>query len=137
MAALKILHLDSNHHLLREILEDAGFENYEDFSSSKENIEKIIGEYDGIVIRSRFTIDREFIGKATNLKFIARVGAGLENIDCDFAASKGIVLIAAPEGNRNAVGEHTLAMLLALMNKLHTADREIREGHWNREKNRG
>ncbi len=137
VAAFKILHLDSNHPLLRETLDTAGFDNYEDFTSSKENIQKIIGDYHGIVLRSRFAIDREFIGKATNLRFIARVGAGLENIDCDYATSQGIALIAAPEGNRNAVGEHTLAMLLALLNKLHTADREIREGYWNREKNRG
>ncbi len=134
---IKILHLDRNHPMLRDILDRAGFENHDDFSSPREQVEQVIGQYDGIVLRSRFKIDREFIDKATNIKFIARVGAGLENIDCDYARSKGIALIAAPEGNRNAVGEHTLAMLLALLNKLHTADREIRDGHWNREKNRG
>jgi D-3-phosphoglycerate dehydrogenase len=71
------------------------------------------------------------------LQFIARVGAGLESIDCDYASSKGIHLIAAPEGNRNAVGEHTLAMLLSLMNHLNKANSEIKSGQWNRESNRG
>jgi D-3-phosphoglycerate dehydrogenase len=74
---------------------------------------------------------------ATNLKFIGRVGAGLENIDCDYALKKGITLIAAPEGNRNAVGEHALGMLLSLFNKLNKADHEVREGKWLREANRG
>ncbi len=75
--------------------------------------------------------------KATNLKFIGRVGAGLENIDCEYATSKNIELIAAPEGNRNAVGEHSLAMLLSLFNKLNKADKEVRNGKWLREENRG
>ena len=82
-------------------------------------------------------MDREFLDRATHLKFIGRVGAGLENIDVDYAREKGIFLAAAPEGNRNAVGEHTLGMLLALFNKLHTADSEVRKGIWNREGNRG
>jgi D-3-phosphoglycerate dehydrogenase len=93
--------------------------------------------YDGIVIRSRFTIDKHFLDKASNLKFIGRVGAGLENIDCDYAASKGVHLISAPEGNRNAVGEHALGMLLSLFNKLNKADAEVRNGKWLREENRG
>jgi D-3-phosphoglycerate dehydrogenase len=134
---IKILHLDTNHQILLGQLKALGFENHEDYSSDKPAIEAKIQEYDGIVIRSRFKIDRAFIDKATKLKFIARVGAGLESIDTEYAAEKGIALIAAPEGNRNAVGEHTLAMLLALFNKINTADREIRNGHWNRESNRG
>ena len=134
---IKILHLDSNHPLLWEQLQEAGFVNHEDFISSKEEIEAKISEYQGIVIRSRFKIDRDFINKATQLKFIARVGAGLESIDCDYATSKNIELIAAPEGNRNAVGEHTLAMLLSLMNNLNKATSEVKSGQWNRESNRG
>ena len=133
----KILHIDSNHPLLWEQLEKAGFQNEADFTSSKSEIEAKIHNYQGIVIRSRFKIDKEFIDKATNLKFIARVGAGLESIDCDYAKSKNIHLIAAPEGNRNAVGEHALGILLSLMNKLNRADKLIREGHWIREGNRG
>ena len=134
---IKILHLDANHPLLLEQLKAAGFENHEDYKSSKSEVEDKIHEYHGIVIRSRFDIDKAFIDKATNLQFIARVGAGLESIDTEYAAEKNIHLIAAPEGNRNAVGEHSLAMLLALFNKINTADAEIRSGHWNREKNRG
>lgn len=134
---IKILHIDSNHPLLWEQLQEAGFINHEDFSSSKEEIEAKIQEYQGIVIRSRFKIDRTFLDKATQLQFIARVGAGLESIDCEYAKTKKIKLIAAPEGNRNAVGEHTLAMLLSLMNNLNKARAEIKSGQWNRESNRG
>ena len=134
---VKILHIDSNHPLLWEQLEQAGFQNEADFTSSKTEIESKIHNYHGIVIRSRFKIDAAFIDKATNLKFIARVGAGLESIDCEYAASKNIHLIAAPEGNCNAVGEHALGMLLSLMNKLNRADKLVRDGKWIREGNRG
>ncbi|MFA9187418.1 2-hydroxyacid dehydrogenase [Flavobacterium sp. FBOR7N2.3] len=134
---IKILHIDSNNPILMQQLQELGFENHEDFTSSKEIIESKIQDYHGIVIRSRFKIDKTFLDKATNLQFIARVGAGLESIDCDYASSKNIQLIAAPEGNRNAVAEHTLGMILSLFNNLNRADREIRSGHWNRESNRG
>jgi D-3-phosphoglycerate dehydrogenase len=134
---IKILHIDSNHPLLWEQLQQAGFINHADFTSSKQEIEAKIQDYQGIVIRSRFKIDKEFLDKAVNLQFIARVGAGLESIDCDYASSKNIALIAAPEGNCNAVAEHTLGMILSLFNKLNIADSEIRSGEWNREKNRG
>jgi D-3-phosphoglycerate dehydrogenase len=134
---IKILHIDSNHPLLWEQLQQAGFINHEDFTSSKQEIEAKIQDYQGIVIRSRFKIDKQFLDKATNLQFIARVGAGLESIDCEYATSKNIALIAAPEGNCNAVAEHTLGMILSLFNKLNIADSEIRSGEWNREKNRG
>ncbi|WP_191858242.1 2-hydroxyacid dehydrogenase [Hanstruepera ponticola] len=134
---MKILHLDTNHPLLINQLNDLGFTNHEDYSSSKEEVESKIHEYDGIVIRSRFTIDKQFLNAAKNLKFIGRVGAGLENIDCDYAEEKGVYLISAPKGNRNAVGEHALGMLLSLFNKLNKADKEVREGKWLREDNRG
>ncbi|MDO5979225.1 2-hydroxyacid dehydrogenase [Flavivirga spongiicola] len=134
---MKVLHLDTNHELLINQLNDLGFTNHEDYTSSKEAIEAKIKGYDGIVLRSRFTIDKQFLDAATNLKFIGRVGAGLENIDCDYAEKKGITLIAAPEGNRNAVGEHALGMLLSLFNKLNKADLEVRQGKWLREDNRG
>ncbi|AEW86719.1 hydroxyacid dehydrogenase [Flavobacterium columnare] len=134
---IKILHLDSNHPLLRNQLETAGFQNYDDFTSTKEEIESKISGYHGIVIRSRFKIDKTFLDKATNLQFIARVGAGLESIDCHYAATKGIHLIAAPEGNRNAVGEHALGMLLSLFNNLNKSNNEVKSGQWNREANRG
>jgi D-3-phosphoglycerate dehydrogenase len=134
---VKILHLDKNHPLLIEQLTKAGYKNEEDYTSSKSDIEQIISGYDGIVIRSRFKCDSTFIDAGTNLKFIARVGAGLESIDIPYAESKGITLISAPEGNCNAVGEHTLGMLLSLFNKLNKADLEVKKGKWNREANRG
>lgn len=133
----KVLHLDSNHPLLIENLVEMGYQNIEDYTSTKKEIEKNIANYEGIIIRSRFKIDASFLEKATNLKFIGRVGAGLENIDCEFAAKKGIALIAAPEGNRTAVGEQAIGMLLALMNKLLLVDQEVRQGIWIREGNRG
>ena len=134
---MKILHLDKNHSLLIDQLTKAGYKNEENYTSSKSDIEQIISGYDGIVIRSRFKFDRTFIDAGTNLKFIARVGAGLESIDIPYAESKGITLISAPEGNCNAVGEHTLGMLLSLFNKLNKADFEVKKGKWNRETNRG
>lgn len=134
---MKVLHLDTNHELLLNQLTQLGFENHEDYTSSKEEIEDKISDYDGIIIRSRFPIDQQFLDKATNLKFIGRVGAGLENIDLAYAREKNIFLANAPEGNRNAVGEHTLGMLLSLMNKMTKAHREVRKGKWDREGNRG
>ncbi|RZN83674.1 MAG: hydroxyacid dehydrogenase [Winogradskyella sp.] len=134
---MKILHLDSNHELLLNQLNDLGFTNHEDYTSSKTEIEAKISDYDGLIIRSRFTIDKQFLDAAKNLKFIGRVGAGLENIDCDYAEKKDVELFNAPEGNRNAVGEHSLAMLLSLFNKLNKADKEVRQGKWLREDNRG
>jgi D-3-phosphoglycerate dehydrogenase len=133
----RILHIDGNHPLLKNQLEAAGFDNEDDFTSTKSEIEAKIAAYDGIVIRSRFKIDAVFLDKALNLKFIARVGAGLESIDCDYAAAKGIALIAAPEGNRNAVAEHALGMILSLFNHLNRANTEVKAGKWFRESNRG
>ena len=134
---MKILHLDTNHRLLIDQLNALGFQNDEDYTSSKEKIEAKIQNYDGVILRSRFSIDKPFLDAAKNLKFIGRVGAGLENIDEDYAHQKGVHLIAAPEGNRNAVGEHALGMLLSLFNNLNKADREVRSGKWLREDNRG
>jgi len=118
-------------------LNDLGFTNHEDYTASKEDIESKIQDYNGLIIRSRFKIDKQFLDAAKHLKFIGRVGAGLENIDCDYAEKKGITLFNAPEGNRNAVGEHALGMLLSLFNKLNKADKEVRQGKWLREANRG
>ena len=134
---MKILHLDSNHPLLLNQLNDFGYTNHTDYTSSKSEIEAKIATYDGLIIRSRFNIDRQFLDAAKSLKFIGRVGAGLENIDCEYAEEKGLYLISAPEGNRNAVGEHALGMLLSLFNKLNKADKEVSEGKWLREANRG
>jgi len=103
---MKVLFLDTNHPYLLEGLKKLDFQCDEDYNSSKSEVENKIHLYDGLIIRSRFSIDQSFLEKAVNLKFIGRVGAGLENIDIDFAKSKNIRLLAAPEGNRNAVGEH-------------------------------
>ena len=134
---MNILLVDTNHPLLQKGLENLGFHCDEDYVSDKKTIESKIQKYDGLIIRSRFSIDQKFLDKAINLKFIGRVGAGLENIDIAYAEQKGIHLISAPEGNRNAVGEHTLGMILSLFNKLNKADKEIRQGKWLREDNRG
>ena len=134
---MRILHLDTNHPLMLQQLRQAGFENVEDYSSPKEEIEQRIDQFDGLILRSRFPIDRNFLEKASRLKFIGRVGAGLENIDQDAAQELGIELIKAPEGNANAVGEHNLGMLLMLLNRLQITDREVRNGLWLREENRG
>ena len=134
---MNIIHLDANHPLLVDQLESLGYNNFIDTESSKEEVEKKISIYDGVIIRSRFPIDKTFIDKAKNLKFIGRVGAGLETIDINYAKKKGIKLISAPEGNRNAVGEHNLGLLLGLLNKIRVADISVRNGKWLREPNRG
>lgn len=132
-----VLHVDRNNPLLIRELQKHGYHNIEGYTISKKDILENQHLYDGIVIRSRFKIDKDFIDAAPNLKFIARVGAGLESIDVEYAKKKGIELFAAPEGNRNAVGEHALGMLLNLLNKLNKANREVHQGLWNREDNRG
>ena len=134
---MKVIHLDINHPLLLAQFAELGFQNDEEYTASKEEVAQKIHEYDGIIIRSRFSLDEAFLQKATKLKFIGRLGAGLENIDLTYAKEREIFLAAAPEGNRNAVAEHTLGMLLSLFNKLNTADQEVRSGKWDREGNRG
>ena len=134
---MKILQLDKNHPLITEQLSAKGFEIDDDFSSSYDDVLKKIDAYDGIIIRSRIPIDRNFIEHGKNLKFIARVGAGMENIDGEFATKSGISLISSPEGNRDSVAEHVLGMLLILMNRLFIASNEVKNGIWKREQNRG
>lgn len=134
---MKILHVDTNHPLLIAELDTLGFINDEDYTSDRSEVMKKIDQYDGLIIRSRFPIDREFLDAASRLKFIGRVGAGLENIDTDYARTKDVRLFNAPEGNRNAVGEQALGMLLALMNKMIKAHNEVKSGVWLREANRG
>ena len=134
---MKILFIDSTHTLLKKNLEKQNHSCDTAYHKSKEEIEKTISNYEGIIIRSRFEIDQTFIDKAKNLKFIARAGSGLENIDVEYASSKNIKCYNAAEGNRQAVAEHTIAMILSLFNNLNISDKEVREGKWNREKNRG
>lgn len=134
---MRILHVDENHPTLLPQLAVLGFENTIDTHSSKEQIEQKITAFVGLVIRSRFPIDNSFLQKAKHLKFIARVGSGLENIDVEAANKLGITILAAPEGNSPAVGEHALGMLLSLFNKLPQAHQEVQKGIWQREANRG
>ena len=134
---MKVLFIDSVHPILEERLIDMGFKCEHDYKSSKEVLALKLSNYDGLVLRSRIPVDKEFLKAAIKLKFIARSGAGLENIDCKEAVKKGIHLFSAPEGNRQAVGEHTIGMILSLFNKISLGDKEIRFGKWNRESNRG
>ena len=134
---MKILLLDKNHPLITEQLSEKGFVLEEDFSSSYEQVLDKIHLYEGIIIRSRIPLDAHFLEKAKNLKFIARVGAGMENIDTAKAQELGIKLINSPEGNKDAVAEHVLGTLLVLMNRLFISSNEVKNGIWLREENRG
>jgi D-3-phosphoglycerate dehydrogenase len=132
---MKILHLDTTHPFLGKELEKIGFTNYYDFKTIKSELK--ISDFFGIIIRSRISIDKNFIDKCKNLKFIARIGSGIENIDVDYAKQKGIQIISTPEGNSNAVGEHALGMLLSILNNINSSNSEVKKGIWNRESNRG
>jgi D-3-phosphoglycerate dehydrogenase len=134
---MRVLHLDSNHDILAQGLSKLGCTNVFDFKSSKDDIMTIIENHDAVVIRSRFPIDKAFLDSAKHLRFIARVGSGLENIDVEYANSLGIEIISSPEGNANAVGNHALAMLLGLLNNLPKGAQDIANGNWEREGNRG
>jgi D-3-phosphoglycerate dehydrogenase len=133
----KILFIDSNHASLHEALEKAGIQCDLNYHWTASEIAEHLHEYDGIVIRSRIKLDKTLIDKGSKLKFIARAGAGMENIDVTYAESKGIRCLHSPEGNKDAVAEHAVGMLLALFNNLCKANREVRTGKWIREGNRG
>lgn len=133
----KILFIDTAHPILAAQLNEMGFQtdyfpdyNYDDYI-------QIISDYEGVIIRSKVPLNAGLLRAATSLKFIARVGAGMENIDAETAEALGIICLNAPEGNRNAVAEHALGMLLALMNHLLKVDAEVRNGIWIRAENRG
>ena len=134
---MKVLHLEENHPALIEGLQALGFGNDAAYTDSLDEILAKIDQYDGLIIRSQYPIDEDFLSRAKKLKFIGRVGAGLENIDLKAVELRNIHLLNAPEGNRNAVGEHALGMLLSLMNRLKAGDAAIRSGQWDRESHRG
>jgi D-3-phosphoglycerate dehydrogenase len=134
---MKILLLDKNHPLIEEQLSAKGFTFEEDFSLSYEEVLDKISDFDGIIIRSRIPLDENFLRHATHLNFIARVGAGMENINVEVAEELGITLINSPEGNRDAVAEQVLGMLLSLTNRLIISSEEVKRGIWKREENRG
>jgi D-3-phosphoglycerate dehydrogenase / 2-oxoglutarate reductase len=133
----KVLFVDDTHPILHEELTAMGFRCEQFLGGSAEECKRIIGDYFGAVIRSKITFNAEMLEAATKLKFIARVGAGMESIDVDYARAHGIECFNSPEGNRDAVAEHALGMLLSILNHLNRADHQVRSGQWNREANRG
>jgi D-3-phosphoglycerate dehydrogenase len=137
MADKQVIFIDSVHTVLEQKLEQAGMVCLHHTKTNMETLQTILPEAYGIVIRSRFTIDSDFLKFCPNLKFIARSGSGLENIDTKACKDLGIRVYNSPEGNRNAVAEHALGMLLSLLHKIQKADKEVRHGEWNRESNRG
>lgn len=133
----KVLFVDDTHPVLHEELTAMGFQCEHFTGGSAAECKRIIGDYFGAVIRSKITFNAEMLEAATQLKFIARVGAGMESIDVGYAIAHGIECFNSPEGNRDAVAEHALGMLLSILNHLNRADQQVRSGHWNREANRG
>ena len=133
----RILITDRTDPVLQETLEAAGHHVVVDTNLVYDSLLHIIGQYDALVVRSKITIDKYFLGHARHLQCIGRVGAGMETIDVDYAESLGIRCLNSPEGNRDAVGEHALGLLLALLDNISRADAEVRQGLWRREANRG
>lgn len=134
---MKVAILDKVHPLIEEALVEKGWQCDNLFESSREELLSVISKYNGIVLRSRIEMDQAFLEHAVNLKFIGRPGAGLENIDLKYCEKKGIKVFRSPEGNRDAVAEHALVMILSLFTNLKRADNEVRKGIWLREENRG
>ena len=134
---MKILHLDKNHNTLINELKRSGYINVEAYKTPIDEIKSVIAQFDGIVVRSRFKIDSDFLKNARKIKFIARVGSGIENIDHKYLQKRDIKLISAPEGNSNAVGEHAVGLILSLLNKLNLANDSVKNKQWIREKFRG
>lgn len=134
---MKVLFIDTVHKILEERLIQNGFKCIDGTTFSREKCFDLLQDIEGLVVRSRFPMDEEFLSHAPNLRFIARSGAGMENIDLDYTSDKNIICFNAPEGNRNAVGEHALGMLLSLFNNLCRGNNEVRKGIWKREENRG
>lgn len=133
----RCLIVDEMHPGIIPLLESIGYTGDYFPNISKEEVLKIIHKYNGLIVRSKLTINKEILEPAKNLKFIARAGAGLDQIDIDEVNKRKILLFNAPEGNRDAVAEHTVGLILCLLNKIHSADLEIRNGLWRRNENRG
>ncbi len=137
MPTKRLLIVDDLHPLFKQEAEALGYVVSDEPLFTREQTLASIKEYDGLAIRTKFQVDRELLDAAPNLKWIARAGAGMDNIDEAYAKAKGIQCINAPEGNADAVGEHAVGMLLALLNKFRQADMQVRTGVWDRESNRG
>ncbi|MBR08485.1 MAG: phosphoglycerate dehydrogenase [Rickettsiales bacterium] len=136
-ASQKILIVDLMHQSISKMLEDAGFIPDYRPDITPQEVHEIIAEYDGIIVRSKLEMNKELLDKAVNLKFVARAGAGIDKVDYPYLTEKGIKLVNAPEGNRDAVGEHVIGMLLSLFHNLNRGNREVKHGKWDREGNRG
>jgi len=134
---LSVLFIDTTHPVLPDTLSKAGFKVDHFTSFNLDELLQMLPNYEVLVIRSKFTLDKTCIDAAKKLKCIARVGAGMENIDVDYAQSKGIYCVNSPEGNRDAVGEQAVGMLLVLFNKLRIAHEQVQQNRWQREANRG
>lgn len=131
-----IMFIDRTHPVLSEKLTAAGYDCRDYSSADRSTILSDLASFHGVIVRSRMKLDREFFDHARNLQFVGRSGVGLEHIDLEYAAAKGIVILPSPEGSRDTVGEHTIGLLLCLMNHLARADRQVRLGAWIREGNR-
>lgn len=137
MGLKEVVFIDSVHPILEQKLTQAGMRCLDHTKSNFEKLQPILSSAYGVVIRSRFTIDAKFLAHCPNLKFVARSGSGLENIDSKRCRELGVRVYNSPEGNRNAVAEHALGMLLSLFHKIQKSDKEVRKGIWHREGNRG
>lgn len=132
----KVMFIDKTHPVLWDTLTNRGFDCREYWNSSREEVLQDISGFEGLIVRSRVKIDRELLTAARQLQFVGRSGVGLEHIDLVFAAEHGIAVLPSPEGSRDTVGEHTVGLLLCLLNHLARADRQVRQGQWIREGNR-
>ncbi|MCB0570871.1 MAG: NAD(P)-binding domain-containing protein [Phaeodactylibacter sp.] len=135
-SARKVILIDKAHPYLVEHLTQMGYECHDHQHAPLDEVEAMIGGYFGLVIRSRFSLGREFLDKCTELKFIARMGIGLEHIDVEYAERKGIRVFNSPEGSRDTVAEHTVGLILGLTHFLFRAGLQVREGEWVREANK-
>jgi D-3-phosphoglycerate dehydrogenase len=134
---MKVLFIDEVHPLISQEFSRLGWQCDFQYSTSSKELEPLMHQYQGIIIRSRFPLNESFLKHASQLKFIGRPGAGLENIDLDYCKKNSIAVFRSPEGNRDAVAEHAMGMILSLFNHLNRADTEVRNGIWRREENRG
>ena len=133
----RVLIADRTHEVLEQRLREAGFAVSVEPDHDYESLVRAAQGCEGLVVRSKVVIDRAFIDRVPSLRCIGRVGAGMETIDVDYAESRGIRCLNSPEGNRDAVGEHAVGLLLSLLDNIARADAEVRQGLWRREANRG